>query len=110
MIEPAPVFAEMLNDIAAGVPAPEIAAAFHRAVAGLVLSYGTALARRHRCGDIVLSGGCFQNRLLCEYVLEGASAKPERFYLHSLVPPNDGGVSLGQLAVGIARLRRHERK
>ncbi len=108
-IDPSPVIAGMLDDIASGVPAPEIAAAFHRAVAGLVLSLGARLARRHGCREIVLSGGCFQNRLLCEYVTEGARERPERFCMHALVPPNDGGVSLGQLAVGIARLRAEGR-
>jgi hydrogenase maturation protein HypF len=108
-IDPSPVVAGMLADIASGVPPPEIAAAFHRAVAGLVLTAGAGFARSRGCSDVVLSGGCFQNRLLCEYVMEGARALPERFYLHALVPPNDGGVSLGQLAVGIARLRSEGR-
>lgn len=110
VIDPAPVVASILEDLVCGVPREEIAAAFHRAVAELVLTLATGFAKQRGCNEIVLSGGCFQNRLLCEYIMERAVEQPVRFYQHFLVPPNDGGISLGQLAIGIARLGGPGRK
>jgi hydrogenase maturation protein HypF len=104
IVEPAPVIGAIVDDLAAGVEPAEIAAAFHRAVAALVLELSHELSRAHGCVDVVLSGGVFQNRFLCEAVAERAAGGPLRIHWHELVPPNDGGVSLGQLAVAAARL------
>ncbi len=48
---------------------------------------------------VVLSGGCFQNRRLTEAAAHGLREAGFEVLLHRLVPPNDGGVSLGQAAV-----------
>ena len=60
-----------------------------------------ALAHPHR--DVVLSGGCFQNRLLAERTAEEIGAAGRRVHLHGQVPPGDGGLAAGQLAVALAR-------
>ena len=52
---------------------------------------------------VVLSGGVFMNALLTGEVLERLEADGFRVYRHRRVPPNDGGISLGQLAVAAAR-------
>ncbi|NTU85247.1 MAG: hypothetical protein HGA45_38815, partial [Chloroflexales bacterium] len=54
---------------------------------------------------VALSGGCFQNRLLTERAAGALEAAGMRVLLHRLVPPNDGGFSLGQVAAAAARLR-----
>jgi hydrogenase maturation protein HypF len=104
-IDPAPVLGAVLEDLAKGRSIPDVAAAFHRGVAGLVVDLSSDLARRHGCADVVVSGGVFQNRLLCECVMERARGAAIRIHQHALVPPNDGGVSLGQIAVGAALIR-----
>ena len=53
---------------------------------------------------VALSGGCFQNRRLSERALALLQADAFDVHLHRRVPPNDGGVSLGQAAVAAARL------
>jgi hydrogenase maturation protein HypF len=53
--------------------------------------------------DVVLSGGCFQNRFLAERTLEALEASGRRVYLHGQIPPGDGGLAVGQLAVALAR-------
>jgi len=53
---------------------------------------------------VALSGGCFQNRLLAELVAAGLEAEGLAMLRHRRVPPNDGGLSLGQAAVAAARL------
>ena len=43
-----------------------------------------------------LSGGCFQNRLLLSFVEKGLAEAGMKVLIHHLVPPNDGGIALGQ--------------
>jgi hydrogenase maturation protein HypF len=54
---------------------------------------------------VVLSGGCFQNRYLTERAVRRLSAEGFRPYWHQRVPPNDGGIALGQV-VAAQRLNR----
>jgi hydrogenase maturation protein HypF len=103
-IDPAPVVAAIVDDLAGGRELAAVAAAFHRGVAALVVDLATELSKASGCMDVVLSGGVFQNRLLCECVMERAHGSPLRFHQHGLVPPNDGGIAFGQLVVGAARL------
>jgi hydrogenase maturation protein HypF len=46
---------------------------------------------------VVLTGGCFQNRVLTERTVRGLEKAGFRPYWHQRVPPNDGGISLGQI-------------
>ena len=58
---------------------------------------------------VALSGGCYQNRLLTERCLDTLRAEGFEVLLHRQVPPNDGGISLGQITVAAARLRESTR-
>jgi hydrogenase maturation protein HypF len=78
-----------------------IAARFHNALAEGI----ERVARRVGETVVALSGGCFQNRLLLERVLARLEAAGLRVLLHRHVPPGDGGISLGQIAVAAARWR-----
>ena len=95
---PAPVIQAVVGDQRDGVPAGVIGARFHRAVADLIVD----LADRHRDVSpiVALSGGVFQNALLLQMTLKGLHAKGLEVITHRAVPPNDGGVALGQLMVG----------
>ncbi len=104
-IDPRPVVEAIVDNLAARRDRAAIAAAFHRAVAKLVVDLSEELSRAHDCADVVLSGGVFQNRLLCESVMDLARGTQLRFRQHRLVPPNDGGIAYGQLVVGAARIR-----
>lgn len=98
----APLLAALLADRAAGVAVPEMAARFHAALLEGMLR----VARRAGLPRIVLSGGCFQNRLLLEggvTILRGAGFE---VYWPQQLPANDGGIALGQAAVACARARR----
>lgn len=79
-------------DRAAGVPVGRISARFHNALAGLSVE----IARHAGCSQVVLSGGCFQNRLLAERVHGALSRAGFNVYTHKQVPPGDGGIALGQ--------------
>ncbi len=91
------------DDLLSGVATGVIAARFHNGIVAAIVR--TCLLLRERCGlaAVALSGGVFQNLLL----LERATAQLEhagfRVLVHAQVPPNDGGISLGQAAVAAAR-------
>jgi len=98
----AALVAAVEDDRAAGRPRPEIAAAFHEAVAaGAAAACGEADGPR----TVALSGGTFQNLRLLASTRRRLEEDGFRVLTHRCVPPNDGGVSYGQAAVAAARLR-----
>ncbi|WP_405395310.1 carbamoyltransferase HypF [Microbispora hainanensis] len=90
------------DDLRAGVPRDVVAARFHNAVARVVAD-GCALIRT-ACGlsTVALSGGVFQNLLLLGRAVTLLEERGFTVLTHHRVPPNDGGVSLGQAAVAAA--------
>jgi hydrogenase maturation protein HypF len=101
--DPAPLFACLLADLQAGVPAPVIAARFHKGVAALVVAVCQRLRAERGLNVVALSGGVFQNANLLARSLAGLSARGFEVYTNQRVPPNDGGLALGQVAVAAAR-------
>ncbi len=95
----------VVADLAAGVPSAQVAARLHRGVAEATASACAATASDAGVDTVVLSGGVFQNRLL----LTDACARLRALGLHVLtperLPPNDGGIAFGQVAVAAARTR-----
>jgi hydrogenase maturation protein HypF len=98
VIDAGSVIRDVVGDRCAGVPAGVIGARFHQAVADLVLT--VADAERDASPIVALSGGVFQNALLLRLTLTGLHAGGLQVITHRAVPPNDGGVALGQLLVG----------
>jgi hydrogenase maturation protein HypF len=96
------------DDLLAGVDAPRIAARFHNALADTVVAVCRQLRDRHHISTVALSGGVFQNALLLTRCLDRLEAAGFNVLTHRQVPPNDGGISLGQAAVAVARLRLRE--
>ena len=93
----------VVADLRAGVEVPVIAARFHTGLAGLLARAAVDACATTGLDTVALSGGVFQNVLLLRLLtadLEGAGL---RVLTHSRVPPNDAGVSLGQVAVAAAR-------
>jgi hydrogenase maturation protein HypF len=104
-IDPAPMFEALLADLAAGAPVPVLAARFHNGVAALVVSVCRRLRAERGLGTVALSGGVFQNATLLTRALAGLEAAGFAVYTNQRVPPNDGGLALGQLAVAAAATR-----
>jgi hydrogenase maturation protein HypF len=100
-----PLIRAIVEDIQRGVAVPQIAGRFHRSVAELLA--GACQHARERTGMnmVALSGGVFQNRLLLELLLARLEALGFQVFLNRRVPPNDGGLSFGQLAVAAATLQ-----
>ncbi len=83
----------LLQDARAGVPVGEISARFHNFLVEAIVKIAL-LADQER---VVLSGGCFQNRYLTEHTIQRLADEGLRPYWHQRVPPNDGGIALGQV-------------
>ncbi len=101
-----PLVAALLADRARGESAARIAARFHQALVDGALAVAL-LAGGNRGGgvtQVALSGGCFQNRRLSERLAASLRTADFTVFLHRAVPPNDGGIALGQIAVAAARL------
>jgi hydrogenase maturation protein HypF len=96
-----PLLEAVLEDRRRGVAAGIISARFHESLAEA--SLGVALA----VGEptVALTGGCFQNRLLLKRTVDRLRDAGFRVLIHGRVPPNDGGLGLGQIAAAAARLR-----
>lgn len=92
-----PMVRAILADLAGGVAASLIAAKFHNTLAEAVV-----LVARH-VGEprVALSGGCFQNAYLMERTVHRLRAAGFQPYWHQRVPPNDGGLALGQAAAAL---------
>ena len=95
-----PLVAALLADLKCALPAGVISAKFHNALAEAIVAVAKRLGQRR----VALSGGCFQNRYLTERAVQRLEAEGLRVYWHQRVPPNDGGIALGQLVA--ARLTR----
>ena len=93
-----PLLRELLGDLRRGCPAGVIAARFHAGLARLIVR----MAERLGAERVALSGGCFQNAQLTERAVRSLRAAGLRPYWHQRVPPNDGGIALGQV-IGAAR-------
>jgi hydrogenase maturation protein HypF len=93
----------VIDDLTSGVPAPVIAARFHHGVAALIEAGCLAMRDRYGLDAVALSGGVFQNLLLLRATVGRLEARGFRVLVHSRVPCNDGGISLGQAVVAAAR-------
>ena len=99
-----PAIESLLEDLRLGVPVGTIARRFHDGLAAGI----AAIAGRVGLPRVVLTGGCFQNRILLERAVQRLGDAGFRAYWHQRVPPNDGGIALGQ-AVVAARMDRARR-
>jgi hydrogenase maturation protein HypF len=104
VIDPAPVVEAVLSDAAAGAPPSVIAARFHNGAAAAVEHVASSLRETSGLNVVALGGGVFQNVTLLSRVIPLLESAGFRVIIHERVPTNDGGLSLGQAAVALARL------
>lgn len=99
VLDPAPLLRAIVEDRDRCVPIPVLAAGFHEALGRATASLAAGLARAHGLDTVALTGGVFQNTRFTEIVESALHDDGLHVLVHRQVPPNDGGISIGQAAI-----------
>ncbi len=101
-----PMFEEILNDLEKKIPVTEISSKFHNTLIEVILT----LSKRIGLKDVILTGGCFQNKFLLERTID--KLIDNRFIPHwnKQIPPNDGGISFGQAVFANHLINKEKKK
>ncbi len=102
-IDPAPVLHAIVDGIRAGTDRASLALAFHHAVVDAIVQVAGEVRSERPVRVVGLTGGCFQNALLTDLATRCLVDEGFEVLTHRLVPPNDGGIALGQVAVAGAQ-------
>ncbi len=102
-LDPRPLVAAAARAVDAGAPRARIARRFHLGLAAMLAAAVGRIRAADGPADVVLTGGCFQNALLTEETARRLRAAGLTVHLHRELPPNDGGLCVGQLAVVAGR-------
>ena len=94
VIDWAPMIRALVAEVQVGVPTAVVASRAHNTLAAIIVEAAIAIGKP----AIVLTGGCFQNRRLTERAVIALRDAGFRPYWHQRIPPNDGGIALGQVA------------
>jgi hydrogenase maturation protein HypF len=92
-----PMITELLEDLRARVPVGQLSARFHNTLVEMMI----AVARRAKIPCLALTGGCFQNVYLLTRAVRRMQEEGFRPYWHQRIPPNDGGIALGQIMAAL---------
>jgi hydrogenase maturation protein HypF len=87
-----PMIRRIVNDVTS-LRSPDISLRFHNALASAIVE----MAKLAGKANVILSGGCFQNKYLTERAVEKLTVAGFHPYWHQRIPPNDGGIALGQI-------------
>jgi hydrogenase maturation protein HypF len=104
VVDPAPIIRGVVHDVTLGAPAAIVAARVHMSVAAMIVTIAQHVRERTALDRVVLSGGVFQNVTLLGATRRLLAQAGFRVFSHHIVPPNDGGIALGQAVVAQARL------
>ena len=108
LIDPAAILRAVRDDMRAGVKTPIIAARFHHGVADMIRDLCVIARQTTGITSVVLSGGVFQNATLFQQTIPRLEDLGMTVYRHRLVPPNDGGLALGQAAIAAYQILHGE--
>jgi hydrogenase maturation protein HypF len=99
-----PLARRLLSGLQRGEPTASLARFFHESIARALATAAQQAAEHHKLHTCVLSGGVFCNALLTSLVHHHLTSRGLEVLIHREVPPNDGGLALGQAAIASARL------
>ena len=103
-IDTRPMLGRIAGEIAAGRSPTTVSRCFHNSIAHMIKAVCSKLRATNGVNQVCLSGGTFQNFTLLSGAVRLLRQHGFHVFLHSQVPPNDGGISLGQAAIGAAFL------
>lgn len=96
----------IVAELDAGQSKEIIAASFHQTMIDAFIFMSSEIRKKTGLVRVVLSGGCFQNKILLEGTVDKLRNSGFDVYCHRQVPANDGGISLGQSVVAAAMLKK----
>jgi hydrogenase maturation protein HypF len=103
VIDPAPVIESIIKDIKNKTAVASISTKFHLGLAEMIVRVSSLLREESRMNKVCLSGGVFQNMILRKMATKRLEKNNFTVYNHKNIPPNDGGISAGQVAVAMKR-------
>ncbi|MCX5782127.1 MAG: carbamoyltransferase HypF [Elusimicrobia bacterium] len=86
----------ILRDKENGINSKIISAKFHLSIVEIIVYLAKKFRKKYKINDIAISGGVFQNRIILSSTIEKLRKSHFNVYWNKVVPPNDGGISLGQ--------------
>jgi hydrogenase maturation protein HypF len=95
VVDWAPIVLALLDDVSKNISIGQISRRFHNTLSEIIVAVARDVEERR----IVLTGGCFQNQYLTERTVHRLQSEGFRPYWHQRVPPNDGGIALGQAVI-----------
>ena len=99
IIDTRQIVARIAHDVVAGHSPQAISLCFHNSIAHIIEVVCSRVRERYGLDNVCLSGGTFQNLTLLTRAVESLRRSGFRVFLHAKVPPNDGGLSLGQAVI-----------
>lgn len=103
IVDPAPLLWGVVSDLMLRVDIGIISAKFHNTIAVIVAAVSDAIRETTGVAKVALSGGVFQNVYLLGRAIDELERRGFETLIHHQVPPNDGGIALGQAVVASAR-------
>lgn len=102
------VFQSILDDLKKQTSTGIIAAKFHNTMLNLIKETAVRIREKHQLNKVVLSGGSFQNRYLLEHSIRLLKQCGFEVFFPQQIPPNDGGIALGQIAVAAKLIQKRK--
>ncbi len=104
VIDSVSMLEEISKDVIASVPRSRIVSRFHCSIASMIVEACERLRDQEGLDEVVLSGGVFQNALLLQHSVDRLKRLGFDVMVHRVVPPNDGGLALGQAIIAASTL------
>ena len=101
-----PIFRGIVSDLERGVGVESISSKFHNTVAKIILNMCLKIRKTIGLDRVALSGGVFQNSLLLENAFILLDKNNFKVFTQHRVPPNDGGIALGQVVIANERIKK----
>ncbi|TLX75736.1 carbamoyltransferase HypF [Labilibacter sediminis] len=96
---------QILQDLKNNVPVSIISARFHQTIVAVVIKIVTLMCQKYKINNVILSGGTFQNRYLLGHIEHQLQNIGFKVFTNRKVPPNDGGIALGQITIAAHLLK-----
>ena len=105
-IDTRPMFRQIVQDLAGGQSAGSVADRFHSTVSAMIGAACGMIRDASGVNTVCMSGGVFQNVILLDRTMARLTNMGFELFTHALVPPNDGGLALGQAVIAAALMER----